>query len=67
MEDDVNFAVTSTSAPTVVEGSVNRNSADAAWTIMEMHGLSMHTTANAASAFLILLMYSTSFSLYSIL
>ncbi len=50
------FPVTSTSAPTVVDGSVNRNSPDAAFAVTDIPAHNIHAISNEKNTFLILLM-----------
>ena len=55
-EAEVSLVFTSTSAPTVVDGSANRSSAVAASVITDRHGHIIHIAKNVTNIFLILLM-----------
>lgn len=55
-EAEVSLVFTSTSAPTVVDGSAKRSSAVAASVITDRHGHIIHIAKNVTNIFLILLM-----------
>ena len=55
-EAEVSLFFTSTSAPTVVDGSAKRSSAVAASVITDRHGHIIHIAKNVTNIFLILLM-----------
>ena len=56
IEAEVSLVFTSTSAPTVVDGSAKRSSAVAASVITDRHGHIIHIAKNVTNIFLILLM-----------